>query len=187
MLHGIPAAPGLTIGSAHVIHPAPQIDITAQRTVDALVEVERLERAIQQAIVRMDALQKAANGATADILAAQREMLDDPELKQGADELITAGYTAEAAVTRVATGYAEQLAAIPDPYLAARAEDVHEAGRRIVSELLGITREIQLERPAILVAQDLAPAETVGLNPELLQAIVTETGSATGHLAIVAQ
>lgn len=187
ILHGIPAAPGLTVGFARTIHPAPQIDIAEQRTGDASVETARLERAIRQAVARMDALRKAASGATADILSAQLEMLDDPELKQGADELIAAGFTAEASITRVASSYAEQLAAIPDPYLASRAEDVYDAGRRIVSELRGITVDIRLERPAILVAHDLAPAETVGLDATLLQAIVTETGSATGHLSIVAQ
>ena len=187
ILHGIPAAPGLAIGFAHTIHPVPQIDITEQRTVDTSVEMARLERAIRQAVARMGALVKAASGATADILSAQLEMLDDPELKQDAEELIAAGFTAEAAITRVASSYAEQLAAIPDPYLASRAEDVSDAGRRIVSELRGITVDIRLERPAILVAHDLAPAETVGLDAMLLQAIVTETGSATGHLSIVAQ
>jgi len=147
----------------------------------------RLAQAIQQAIARLDTLRMAAGGSTADILEAQREMLDDPELKEGADALIATGFTAEAAITRVAASYAEQLASLPDPYLAARAEDVREAGRRIVAELRGISLEIRLDHAAILVAQDLAPAETVGLNPAYLQAVVTETGSATGHLAIVAQ
>jgi len=114
-------------------------------------------------------------------------MLDDPELKQGADDLISSGFTAEAAITRVAADYAAQLGELPDQYLAARADDVREAGRRIVAELQGISLEVRLDRSAILVAQDLAPAETVGLDPALLQAVVTETGSATGHLAIVAQ
>lgn len=84
ILHGIPASSGLSIGSAHVLHPSPKVDITSQRLVDAAVETERLARAIQQAIARMDTLQRAASGTTADILAAQREMLDDLELKQGA-------------------------------------------------------------------------------------------------------
>src|SRR5438105_15006042 len=144
----------------------------------------RLAQAIQQAIARLDALRMAAGGSTADILEAQREMLDDPELKEEADALIGAGLTAEAAITRVAADYAEQLASLPDPYLAARAEDVREAGRRIVTELRGISLEVRLERAGILVAQDLAPAETVGLDVALLQAVATETGSATGHLAI---
>ncbi|HYL45347.1 MAG TPA: phosphoenolpyruvate--protein phosphotransferase [Ktedonobacteraceae bacterium] len=186
-LHGIPAASGLAIGPAHIIHPAPSVDISAQRTADTQGEISRLERAIAHAIVRLDTLRSKASAATADILAAQREMLDDPELKEGADALIDTGFSAEAAITRIASEYAEQLAAIPDPYLAARAEDVHEAGRRIVAELQGTSLEVSLDRAGILVARDLAPAETVGLDPALLQAIVTEKGSATGHLAIVAQ
>jgi phosphoenolpyruvate-protein phosphotransferase len=132
-------------------------------------------------------LRSVAKGPTADILAAQQEMMNDPELKEGADALIANGYAAEAAITRIAADYADQLAALPDAYLAARAADVREAAHRIVAELLGISLEVRLDRPAILVAQDLAPAETVGLDPAFLQAIVTETGSATGHLAIVAQ
>lgn len=186
-LHGIPAASGLAIGPAHIIHPAPSVDISAQRTADTQEEISRLEQAIAHAIVRLDTLRSKASAATADILAAQREMLDDPELKEGADALIDTGFSAEAAITRITNEYAEQLAAIPDPYLAARAEDVHEAGRRIVAELQGTSLEVSLDRAGILVARDLAPAETVGLDPALLQAIVTEKGSATGHLAIVAQ
>ncbi|MEO8957020.1 MAG: phosphoenolpyruvate--protein phosphotransferase [Ktedonobacteraceae bacterium] len=186
-LHGIPAAPGIAIGPAHIIRPVPTVDVTAQRSVDASAETSRLAKAIGEALIRLDALRSSASGPTADILAAQREMLDDPELKQGADDLIAAGLTAEAAITHTASDYAAQLASLPDAYLAARAEDVREAGRRIVAELQGTSLEIRLAHKAILVAQDLAPAETVGLDPALLQAVVTETGSATGHLAIVSQ
>lgn len=187
ILQGIAAAPGLAIGTAQTIRPAPPVDVTAQRTGDAPTEIARLERAIQQAIAQMDILLSTTRGTTAEILAAQREMLDDPELKEGANTLIDEGYAAEAAITRIAADYAEQLASLSDAYLAARAEDVREAGRRIVAALRETSLAIHLERVAILVAQDLAPAETVGLDPALLQAVVTETGSATGHLAIVAQ
>lgn len=186
-LSGIPAAPGIAIGTAHIIRPVPTVDVTAQRSVDASVETARLAKAIGEALIRLDTLRRSASGATADILAAQREMLDDPELKQGADDLIDTGLTAEAAISHTAADYAAQLASLPDAYLAARAEDVREAGRRIVAELQGASLEIRLAHKAILVAQDLAPAETVGLDPALLQAVVTETGSATGHLAIVSQ
>ncbi len=187
VLHGVPASPGLVIGSAHIIRPLPPVDLTARRTADAPVEQVRLEQAIEQASAHLETLRSAARGATADILAAQQEMMNDPELKEGADSLIASGYAAEVAITRIAADYADQLAALPDAYLAARAADVREAAHRIVAELLGIPLEVHLNRPAILVAQDLAPAETVGLDPAYLQAIVTESGSATGHLAIVAQ
>src|SRR5450759_3149175 len=107
VLRGIPAAPGLVIGPAHTIRPFPPVDITAKRAVDASIETERLEQAIGQAITRLDTLRSAAKGPTANILEAQREMLDDPELKQGADDLIASGFTAEAAVMRVTADYAE--------------------------------------------------------------------------------
>jgi phosphoenolpyruvate-protein phosphotransferase len=187
ILRGIPASPGLAIGIAHTIRPAPSVDIMAQHSTTPSEETARLEQAIAHAIARMETLQGAAQGTTVAILAAQREMMDDPELKQGAIDLIQEGYKAEAAITRVASSYAEQLARIPDEYLAARATDVQEVSRRIVAELQGVSLEVRLDQAAILVAQDLAPAETVGLNSALLQAVVIETGSATGHLAIVAQ
>jgi phosphotransferase system enzyme I (PtsI) len=186
-LHGIPAAPGLAIGVAHVIRPALPVDITARRAVDAAQETFRLEQATAQAIASLETLRQMAKGPTADMLGAMREMLDDPELKEQANALIADGFSAEAAVTRVTASYAEQLASLSDAYLAARADDVREAGRHLVAALQGTTLELHLDHPAILVAQDLAPAEMVGIDPALLQAVVSETGSATGHLAIVAQ
>ncbi|HEU5381173.1 MAG TPA: phosphoenolpyruvate--protein phosphotransferase [Ktedonobacteraceae bacterium] len=187
VLHGISAAPGLAIGPAFLLRPAPPVNLAEQRTADGPTETARLEQAIVQAVALVAKLRETASGPLAEILAAQGEMLDDPELKQGASELIARGFSAEASITRVAARYADQLTALPDAYLAARAEDVREAGRRIVNELRGGSSTISLTRPAILVAQDFSPAELVGLNHALLQAIVTETGSATGHLAIVAQ
>lgn len=186
-LRGIAAAPGLVVAPAHIIRPAPPVDIKARRTGESAPEQARLDQAITRAIVRLDGVRVKARGATADILAAQREMLDDPDLKQGALKLIEDGLAAEAAITRVANDYAEQLAGLSDAYLAARAEDVREIGRRIVAELRGTVDQVRLDQVAILVARDLAPAETVELDTSRLRAIVTEEGSATGHLAIVAQ
>lgn len=187
VLRGISAAPGLAIGPALTMRSAPPVDLQEQREADGPAEIQRLEEAITQAGALLEKLQHAASGSLAEILAAQREMLMDPELKQEATELIESGSSAAAAITRVAASYAEQLALLPDPYLAARAEDVREAGRRIVAELRGFTATISLDQPTILVARDLSPAELVGLDPKFLLAVVTETGSATGHLAIVAQ
>ena len=60
VLHGIPAAPGLVIGSTHIIRPTPSVDVTAQRTVEETVDKARLERAIAQAITRLDSLRDIA-------------------------------------------------------------------------------------------------------------------------------
>lgn len=187
VLRGIPASPGLAIGPALTIRSAPPVDLQEQRTTDSQAEILRLEQAITQAGLFLEKLQLASHGQLAEILAAQREMLDDPELKAKSIELIDSGSSAAAAITRVSMSYAEQLALLPDPYLAARAEDVREAGQRIVAELRGVKTTIEIDQPMILVARDLSPAELVGLDPRHLLAIVTESGSATGHLAIVAQ
>src|SRR5438093_6389347 len=97
VLRGIPASPGLAVGSATVIRPLLPVDVTAKRTASASAETARLEQALGQAITHLDTLRSAAKGMTADMLAAQLEMLDDPELKQGAVDLIAADSTAEAA------------------------------------------------------------------------------------------
>ncbi|HEX8034881.1 MAG TPA: phosphoenolpyruvate--protein phosphotransferase [Ktedonobacterales bacterium] len=187
VLRGVPAAPGLAIGTAHLIAPLAPVDLTAHRSVDSVTEIPRLNAAIAAVRTQLEALSARARGTAADILAAHREMLDDPELHEGARVAIDEGATAEAAITHVAGSYAGSLAALPDPYLAARADDVRDIARRIVAALRGVSLDVRLDRPAVLVARDLAPAETVGLDTNFLQAIVTETGSATGHLAIVAQ
>jgi phosphoenolpyruvate-protein phosphotransferase len=87
----------------------------------------------------------------------------------------------------VTTRYASQLEQLTDTYLAARSDDVREVGLRVVRELQGQTNELVLQEPAILVAHDLSPAELAGLDARLLQAIITEEGSVSSHLAIVAQ
>jgi phosphoenolpyruvate-protein phosphotransferase len=146
-----------------------------------------LQEAITQAITLLEQLQNAASGPLADILTAQREMLDDPEMKQAANALIAGGSSAAAAITRVAGAYARQLADLADPYLAARSADVREAGQRIVAALRGATPTSALARPCIVVAHDLSPAELAGLDSRQLLAVVSESGAATGHLALAAQ
>lgn len=187
VLRGIPAAPGLALGPAQTLHPTPPVDLDEPRETDASTEIARLEQAITEAIGLLERVKSAASGPLAEILTAQREMLDDPEMKQAACALIAGGSSAAAAITQVANAYAAQLAHLADPYLAARSEDVREAGRRIVAELRSSPPTITLDRAAILVAHDLSPAELAGLDSRQLLAVVSATGSATGHLAIAAQ
>jgi phosphoenolpyruvate-protein phosphotransferase len=177
----------MALGPAFVLHLTLPVDPDEQRETDAATETARLDQAITQAIALLENMQSTAPASLADILLAQREMLADPEMKRAASALIADGTSAAAAITHVCHLYAQQLAHLADPYLAARAEDIHETGRRIVSELRGERSAIVLDRPAILVAHDLSPAQVVSLDARYLLAVVSETGSATGHLAIVAQ
>src|SRR4051812_40144216 len=124
IVHGIPAAAGLALGQAHVLLPTPEVDLNEKRARAVTDEITRLEDALIRTDEALENLQRTVHGPLAEILAAQREMLDDPELKQGALALIVAGHSAEAAITSVAASYAEQIAQLPDAYLAARSDDV---------------------------------------------------------------
>ncbi|HKD75813.1 MAG TPA: phosphoenolpyruvate-utilizing N-terminal domain-containing protein, partial [Ktedonobacterales bacterium] len=187
ILTGIPAAPGVALGSAYVVRPAPAVDVDLRRTADAAQEISRLQRAVHQAMAHIDDLRSSASEEMADLLDVQREMLDDPDLLARSQEQIQAGFAAEAAVTRAIDAFAQQLAALPDPYLAGRADDARAVGRQIVAALRGAAQAQHLDRPMILVAAELAPVDIVELDLRHIQAIVTELGSATSHAAIVAQ
>jgi phosphoenolpyruvate-protein phosphotransferase len=184
-LQGIPAVTGIALGVAHVIKPLAPITAATQRTCEE--EIARLTAALNSGKAQLATLQATMTGETAEIIATQHEILDDPELYEQSLALIQTGISAEAAVTQVIDQFAQQLASLPDPYLAARADDARAAGRRIIAELQGITQSLQFQEDVILIAQDLSPAEVAERDLSHVQAIVTEEGAATGHLAIVAQ
>jgi len=150
-------------------------------------EVARLRAAVRTASVPLAKLIARASGPAQEILAAQREMLDDPDLHDRAAVLIQEGARDESAVKQVVEEYASILAALPDSYLAARADDVREAGQRLVAALQGVSLEIDLEEPAVLVAEDLTPAQLVGARRQSVLGVAIEHGTPTGHVAIVAQ
>lgn len=187
ILHGLPANPGLATAPAYVLHPPSSVDLNERRLTDEATETALLDQAITRASALLEQIGSTTSGPLADMLLIQREMLADPQLKRTACELIASGSSAAAAITRAASLSAKQLAGLDDPYLAARAEDVRETGRRIVAELRGQRSAIVLDRPVILVAHDLSPGELLGLDVRFVLAVVSETGSPAGHLAIVAQ
>jgi phosphoenolpyruvate-protein kinase (PTS system EI component) len=186
-LQGIAAAPGAATGPAHCIPPAPLLDAAAPQRGSVADEIARLAAAQAQACAELDELRAGIGGVAGAILAAQAELLADTALQTEARAAITAGATAETAIHAVTARYAARLAALPDPYLAARAADVRETGRRLHAALQGAAGSIRLDQPAVLVAHDLAPGELLQAGPAPVLAVVMETGTATAHLAIVAQ
>ena len=154
--------------------------------------VERLARAIEQ--VKADLAAKTArlqaNGLTAEagILEAQTLMLDDPALIDGAAELMAQGRPADAAVAAAMAPFAQMLRASPDPVFQARAADVEDVIDQLRHALHGVTATPPPPpRPSILVARDLAPSQTAGLDRALVLGFATEQGSATAHTAILAR
>jgi len=154
--------------------------------------VEQLRRAIEQ--VRADLagatarLQAAGLTAESGILEAQALMLDDPALVDGASELMAQGRPADESVATALAPFADMLRASPDPVFQARAADVEDVVGQLRRALHGGggTPPAPLQ-PSIVVARDLAPSQTAGLDRALVLGFATEQGSATAHTAILAR
>jgi phosphoenolpyruvate-protein phosphotransferase len=154
--------------------------------------VDQMGRAIEQVKAdladKMARLQSAGLTEESGILEAQALMLDDPALIDGASELMAQGKTADEAVAAAMAPFAEMLRASPDPVFQARAADVEDVVEQLRRALHGAGgTPPPPAQPSILVARDLAPSQTAGLDRALVLGFATEQGSATAHTAILAR
>jgi phosphoenolpyruvate-protein phosphotransferase len=160
-------------------------ELTGPGTPDRLREA--LERVRAALALKAGSLRKAGATAEAGILDAQALMLDDPALLDGALALIAQEVPADDAVERALEPFAAMLLASPDPVFQARAADVHDVIGQVRRALLGAGEAPPPSQPSILVARDLAPSQTAGLDRNLIVGFATEQGSATAHTAILAR
>ena len=194
-LRGIAVSPGIAIGPVRVLDPyglrAPPRAISPE-CVPA--EFDRLDRALGLAKADAEAAEVEARERIgpqyADILAAHARMIDDPSLLSHARERIERDLVgAEHAVAEVLEGHANRLAGLKDSYLAARAADVRDIQRRILEQFLGPGTEPapnDHEGPVVVLAHDLSPSETAGLDTDRVLGFATEGGGVASHTAIVA-
>src|SRR5438128_4019524 len=190
ILQGIPAAPGRV---AAPIWCWTEVSLSASAPgLTGPAGLERLHRVIEQ--VKGDLAAKTArlqaSGATAEagILEAQGLMLDDPALLDGATALVNQGRPADDAVAETMAPFAEMLRASDDPVFQARAADVVDVVEQVRRALHGTTgMPPPPSAPSVLVARDLAPSQTAGLDRALVVGFATEQGSATAHTAILAR
>ncbi|MEA2633886.1 MAG: multiphosphoryl transfer protein [Chloroflexota bacterium] len=189
-LKGIAAAPGQAFAPAWRWKEArlesPGAGPTGQAGAD------ELERAIEQVKARLAVTTTRLHGvgasAEAGILEAQALMLEDPALLDGARELVMQGTAADAAVAETMAPFAAMLRASPDPVFQARAADVDDVVGQVRRALLGLSDAPPMPtRPSIVVARDLAPSQTAGLDRALVVGFATEQGTATAHTAILAR
>jgi phosphoenolpyruvate-protein phosphotransferase len=115
-------------------------------------------------------------------------MLDDPALVEGALALLARGLPADQAVKEALEPFAAMLRDSPDPVFQARAADVNDVAEQVSRALHGKSSlPPPPATPSILVARDLAPSQTAGLDRDLVVGFATEQGSATAHTAILAR
>ena len=190
---GIPASYGIAIGSAFIFNRT-EIVIPTCSIDDPEAEWDRFEDACDKTRQQLDqAYLKAKEDLgeeAAEIFTAQKLMLEDPELintvkTRVENELINI----ETALFETAESYAQQLEAINDEYLSARALDIRDVSSRCLRNLLGIkdTPAAGLKSPAIIVAKDLTPSDTVLLNKDFVLGFCIAEGGSTSHTAILAR
>jgi phosphotransferase system enzyme I (PtsI) len=191
---GTPVAPGVAIGPALVLdtelYRIPQRFIAPGAYPD---EIARLIPALRAASAEAREHQRVVTEKVGQqygaIFGAHALMIEDPGLRQEIEALIRdQGFTAEYAVSRVMRRRAKALESLNQAYLAARATDIFDMERRVLSHLLGKRQEqLQgLSEPMILLAHDLTPSETAELDRRKILAFATEAGGKTSHTAIMA-
>jgi phosphoenolpyruvate-protein kinase (PTS system EI component) len=196
VLRGAPASPGMAAGSARVLD-APR-DGTRPGGTDAApreartAEADRVGEALRDAGAEIEdvaeRLRAEGRPHEADIVATGALMAADPALRADAEAaVLERGVPAARAIEEAAERHASAIAAVDDPTLAARADDVRSLGRRaarLASPRPAACREDAAE--VVLIARDLGPADVGELGPEV-RAILLAAGAVTAHAAIVAR
>lgn len=160
---------------------------------DTAAEIRRYETAREKAIKQLDVLYEKAVREVGEMNAAVFEvhtmMLEDDDYVDSIVNIIESQQVnAEFAVATTGDNFSKMFAEMDDDYFKARAADVKDISERLVNILSGRENGSAIgDEPVIIVADDLAPSETVQMDKEKLLAFVTEHGSANSHTAILAR
>ncbi|GAC1363416.1 MAG: phosphoenolpyruvate--protein phosphotransferase [Ktedonobacteraceae bacterium] len=195
ILRGIPATNGIAIGSYVLYDPTPPAISKAIISPEAVpAEEERLQQAIQASVeevkVLREQVQAKLGAEEAAIFDAHLLMFEDEALLDSANQHIEGDLmNAEWALWEAAEEFARILSQLEDAYFQGRAADIQDIRARIINHLQGRpTAQLRyMTRPAIVVARDLLPSDTAGLDAALVLGLVTEQGGPTSHTAILSR
>ncbi|MFZ4894727.1 phosphoenolpyruvate--protein phosphotransferase [Plantibacter sp. Mn2098] len=188
LLQGIGIGQGVAVGPvARMAAPLPAPD-DAPSTLTVEAESARAQASLGRVARELEAKGQAAGGAARDVLEAQAMMAEDPTLADEIASRLADGKTAEWAVYAAFASFRDQLAAMGG-YLGERAADLDDVSQRVVADLLGVPAPgvPNPGHPFILVARDLAPADTALLDLDQVLGLVTSDGGPTSHTAILAR
>ncbi len=193
MVKGTSASAGIGIGKAVIVEEA-ELIIKRESVSDTEAEKNRFQAALKQAVEDTEAmakdLAKRVGEQEAEILNGHVMLLSDPMLT-GEIESTIAGESvnSEYAIENVCNMYADMFASMGDELMQQRATDMRDIKTRMQRILLGISSVDISSLPAgsIIVAKDLTPSMTAGINPDNVTGIVTELGGKTSHSAILAR
>ena len=192
-IYGVGAAEGIGIGAAKVVREQ-NVEVVKKSIPDSEAEVNNFMRILDITKAETEemsqALEKNASAKEAEILFGHIMLMSDPML---VDEIVNRikgeSVCAEYAIEEVCNQYAAVFASMDDELMQQRATDMLDIKTRLIKKILGIenTDLSKLPYGSILVAKDLTPSMTAGLNPENVLGIVTQFGGKTSHSAILAR
>jgi len=186
---GLPVFSGVSIGPAVVYRKAERVLPISSG--DPAVEQAKFNAAVETAREQLSALYEKAKielgEEKAAIVEVQMLMLDDLDYLDGVAMAIEGGAAAAIAALDTGEEFAQVFAAMDDEYMNARSADIRDMSHRIYDILCGNVGFQLPEGSFLLVAEDLAPSETIQLPRERILAFVTRQGSSSSHTAILAR
>lgn len=183
---------GVAIGKLFVYKKGEQ-QVKRARVEDTESELARFRRAQQEAIKQLQDLYetsvKSIGEASAAIFEIHQMMLQDDGFVEAIENIIrTQSVNAEYAVAATSDNFYKMFSDMEDDYMRERAADVKDISERLLTALSGRSAGMEkLSEPVIIVADDLAPSETVQLDKDKVLAFVTVHGSLNSHTAILAK
>src|SRR5712692_3070613 len=198
ILSGIGVSPGIAIGPAY-IGDRGDLPVSESRLNEADVEGERARfaEAVGASTKQLRKLRNRATalpGSAADeigyVLDAHLAMLANSRLVRGVNQRVARQrINAERAIQLEIEEIAKTFAAMPDPYLAARIDDIRVVGARLIRNLLKkpYVAYSGLSGGAIILAEEVTPADTALMDPRRIGGFATEYGGPEGHTAIMAR
>ncbi|MCT1663423.1 phosphoenolpyruvate--protein phosphotransferase [Corynebacterium sanguinis] len=188
VLHGIGVSAGTASGPAAVVTPPTGVDEAEPPSVDPEADGQRVREVLEQVAASLRERAGLANSETsAAVLEATAALATDRGLIKGVARQLQKGSGPTRAIFDAVEVYAAKLRKLGG-YMAERVTDLYDIRDRAIARLRGVAEPgvPALSRPSVLVAHDLAPAETATLDPALVRGIVTAGGGATSHTAILA-
>nr|WP_315036141.1 phosphoenolpyruvate--protein phosphotransferase [uncultured Lachnoanaerobaculum sp.] len=192
-IYGVGAAEGIGIGAAKVVREQ-NVEVVKKSITNSEAEVNNFMRILDITKAETEemsqALEKNASAKEAEILFGHIMLMSDPML---VDEIVNRikgeSVCAEYVIEEVCNQYAAVFASMDDELMQQRATDMIDIKTRLIKKVLGIenTDLSKLPYGSILVAKDLTPSMTAGLNPDNVLGIVTQFGGKTSHSAILSR
>lgn len=190
--HGKSVFGGIAIGKTAVYQKSEQ-QVKRVKTEDSDGEWARYQAAREASIEQLGELYDKAcrevGETNAAIFEIHQMMLEDDDYKESVEHIIESQMVnAEYAIAQTGDNFSQMFAAMDDEYMRGRAADVKDITERLLGILSGNTGSgVDVDEPVIMVAEDLAPSETVQMDKSKILSFVTQKGSVNSHTAILAR